>query len=184
MPVAAPRPDRTLPTFDRPGDNLTHAEHRALVSGSGNADHTGSLLRICSEVFAKFYMSLKSDPESYIARIPDEVRAEAFRLWSLQLVRTQTEKQIEAVDAELKRRFFDTGSATGPFSATAIYGKVGLSKMIDAHASTKKSSRGGPPGPAELLRMPDGVPDRERKELQQRTLKAVCAKFAASGLDF
>ena len=181
MPVQSEL-DRRNQSFDRPG--LTNTEHRALVSGNGDPQHTGSLLSICSEVFAHFYMSLKSDPQSYIARIPDEVRAEAFRLWSLQLVRVQTVKQIEAVDAELKRRFFDTSSATGPFSATAIYGEVGLSKMIDAHASAKKSSRGGPPGPAELLRMPDGVPDRERKELQQRTLKAVCAKFAASGLDF
>jgi hypothetical protein len=31
---------------------------------------------------------------------------------------------IQGVANELNRRFFDTASATGPFSATAIYGKV------------------------------------------------------------
>ena len=81
-------------------------------------------------------MGLKSNPDVVSdERIAKEIRAEAFRLWSLHLVRTQTEKQINTVRDELANRFFDASSATGPFSATAIYGKVSLSTIVKSFAT-------------------------------------------------
>ena len=99
-------------------------------------------------------MSLKASPDSISPeQIADEVRAESFRLWSLQLVRTQTEKQIQTVSNELANRFFDAASATGPFSATAIYGKVGVATIIKSFESFRtdgQSKRKRPPGPEQV----------------------------------
>ena len=186
-PEPQPEPEATDDlAFDHPG--TTVSEYDALIAGEGESHNTGLLLDICSKVFLDFYSSLKANADTISTEtIKDEVRAEAFRLWAMQLVRTQTSRQVEAVETELTGRFFDTASATGPFSATAIYGNVGLPKMIqehEAYAASKKSPRGGPPGPAQLLQMGRGEKERARKEQQQRTLKTICAKFAASGLDF
>jgi hypothetical protein len=175
-----------MPEFERPASS--NAEVRALQNGNGNPMHTGSLLDIGSKVFRDFYDLLKAnpdDPRMTAERIDDEVRAESFRLWSLCLVRMQTQDQIKNVQGTLNRRFFDTASATGPFSATAIYGNIGLTKMVAEYETSDKPEHKKPPGPATLLKLSDGTlseRERKKKEAQQRTLQEICGKFARSGL--
>ena len=173
-----------MPAFQRPP--TTNAEVRALRAGSGNPMHTASLLDIGSKVFRDFYDVLKANPDAVDAeRIEDEVRAESFRLWSLCLVRMQTANQIKNVSSELSHRFFDTASSTGPFSAMAIYGNIGLSEMVRAYETSDKPEHKKPPGPATLLKLIDGTRserDRKKNEAQQRSLREIVGKFERSGL--
>ena len=173
-----------MPAFERPA--TTSAEARALQNGPGNPVHTASLLDIGSKVFRDFYDALKANPDAVDAeRIEDEVKAESFRLWSLCLVRMQTANQIKNVSSELSRRFFDTASATGPFSATAIYGNIGLTKMVADYETSDKPEHKKPPGPATMLKLSDGTlseRDRKKKEAQQRTLREIVGQFERSGL--
>ena len=90
------------------------------------------------------------------------------------------------VNAELSSRFYDTASATGPFSTSAIYGHLHASKMIVAHESVGKADKKGRmkhPGPDKLLQLNDGVKNREKKEEKQRILKEICDKFEAADID-
>ena len=167
-----------MPAFQRPP--TTNAEVRALRAGSGNPMHTASLLDIGSKVFRDFYDVLKAnpnDPHMTAERIEDEVRAESFRLWALCLVRMQTANQIKNVSSELKRRFFDTSSSTGPFSATAIASQFGLSEMVSAYEGSDKPELSTPPGPATLLGLHAG-----QRQAQRRTLQEICDRFTLSGL--
>ena len=55
--------------------------------------------------------------------------------------------------------------------------------LAGARPGRQHGGRGKPaPGPADLLRLSDGVRDRRRKEAQQRTLSELCRKFEQSGL--
>ena len=178
-----------MPTFERPP--TTNAELQALVgggphNGDGNPQHTASLLDIGSPKFREFYDALKANPDAVDAqRIEDEVRAESFRLWSLCLVRMQTSASIKNVSSELSGRFFDTASATGPFSATAIYGNIRLTTMVTDYETSDKPEHKKPPGPATMLKLSNGTlseKDVKKKEAQQRTLQEIVGQFKRSGL--
>ena len=116
-------------------------------------------------------------------RIVNEVRAESFRIWALMLVRTQTAAQIERIERVLENKFYDSGSSTGPFSAVAIFMALNVSGIIEANMDPEKvGARTQGPGPLEMLRASDEVPDRAKKEKQQETLAEIITKFEASNL--
>ena len=99
------------------------------------------------------------------------------------LVRTQTTSQIKAIEIALQRKFYDTKGSTGPFSAIAIFMALNYSDMIQSNMDPAKvlaNTQG--PGPMEMLRASEGVPDRARKERQQATLHEIIQKFENSGL--
>ena len=95
------------------------------------------------------------------------------------------------VNQELTSRFYDTASATGPFSTSAIYSEAHLSKMILAHTESKTAVAGGKkkkgkkkaPGPDDLLQLNDGVKNREKKKRQQGLLQEICEKFDAADIE-
>ena len=178
-----------VPPFLR--NEITKQELWALEDNdkiSKPVTHKGELLAIASEKFLQYYATLQrsSGPLSEMQQkeMKDEVQAESFRLWSLHLVITQTQKQIGAVQTEMTTRFFDLSSATGPFSCSAIYGKTGFAKMVADFCSSDlpDDDRRKPQGPQQLLKRDDGLRDRPKLEAQRRILKEVCYKFEHSGL--
>ena len=94
------------------------------------------------------------------------------------------------VHQELTSRFYDTASASGPFSTSAIYSQAHVSELILAHQEAKNDKSGGKkkskkkaPGPDELLQIDDGVKNREKKKRQQTILKEICDKFEAADIE-
>lgn len=186
--VSAPEPEVEFNVDRSP---LTVRELRALQGGTGDQSHLGALLQIGSKVFRDFYENLKANPASYDeGTVIRETRAESFRLWALKYVTTMQFTYIKGIEKALMSKFLDTNSSTGPFSATAIYGMLGLSrKILDHERSTRPTSTAGrivPKssvlGPQEYLRVNDGVQDRKRKEAIQRTLQGICQRFEDSRL--
>ena len=100
QPSPEPEPEMTKMVFNRVFDRVapTRGEEKALMDGDGNKDNLKSLAYCWSKNFSTFYMTLKNSNGRVDAEeVKEEVRAESFRLWSLQLVRTQTENTIASV---------------------------------------------------------------------------------------
>lgn len=108
-----------------------------------------------------------------------QVEAEAFRIWALQLVRLQMDKQVSAV-RDMYKKLVDATTLDGPFSATAIFAAVGFSSLIVQNLAPSNGLAAGP-GPAQLLQVSNGVENREQKEKQQQGLERILQEFQRSG---
>ena len=109
-----------------------------------------------------------------------QIEAEAFRIWSLQLVRLQMKKQVDKI-IDMYGTLVNATTLDGPFSATAIFAAVGFSSLIVQNLAPSNGLAAGP-GPAQLLQVSNGVANREQKEKQQQALERVLQEFQRSGL--
>ena len=108
-----------------------------------------------------------------------QIEAESLRIWALQLVRVQMDKQVKAIQDTFKK-LLDASSPDGPFSATAIFASVGFSSLIVQNLAPSNGMAG--PGPAQLLQVANGIENREQKEMQQQAIERVLREFERSGL--
>ena len=152
---------------------------RGEYDGDHEKYHRGKLLEICSPVFADFFKQVRSRPtgqrlERLQDRMEDEIRAEAFRLWSLNYVLTNLAQVVAVVEKELNERFLDTKGARAPFSAVSIFTSVKLSELIQKATDPEQPEKKTPDF---LLSIHDGVRDRETKQGYLHTLEDILQRF-------